>query len=234
MRQGEISKNILHFYGGVIMKKAMVFVLLILFAAGMVNAQDKVYRDNNLGLVFLFGGMSSTMLLPYNGGFGAKLNLGVIAIRPVIIFAMTNTKAPEVKDNPAWISDVNKMSVFGFGGSFLFNMASSGRIIPYVGAGAIVEFASTTNEAGHADGDDGDVFKTSQFGLGFHALIGFELFIIKNVSFSGEYRLGFGSSTTTNSIEWGDPAFESDDTASSMWGFAMHSSVLGIITVYIM
>jgi len=218
----------------VTMKKMIAVVLLLILAAGMAYGQDKQYRDNNLGLVFLFSGLSNTMLINYNGGFGAKFNMGAFAIRPVLIFASVATRGAEPDPNPApaWNPDETTMSVFGFGASFLFNL-TSGRIVPYIGAGALVEFGSTKTTPGYVDGFDPDIPSSSQFGLAAHMLIGFEFFIVKNISFSGEYRFGYGMTSMTDKYDFHDPTIDDMKSTSKASAFGIISSGFAILTVYI-
>jgi opacity protein-like surface antigen len=124
------------------------------------------------------------------------------------------------------------MSVFGFGASFLFHLAT-GRISPYIGAGAMVDFGSTKTTPGHLDTDTVDIPSMSQFGLAAHMLIGGEFFLVKNLSFSAEYRLGYGMSQTTQKMDFADPTWDDWETKGSMHGMGLVSSTFLILTLYI-
>lgn len=158
-------------------------------------------------LLFQFGGLNNLAANNFNGGFGAKYYLSSsMAVRGVLQFSSNSTSTPA---NPA-PGDVGadgstSNTTIGVGGGVELHMGS-GRVSPYIGAG--VGFSTTSTEsknAATATPPATPTQTTTKNATGnttftVYGMAGFEFFLWKELSLSGEYRLGF-SSTALKDVE---------------------------------
>src|SRR3990170_1452368 len=185
--------------------KKVLFVLISLLMIGSVSyGQDVVpgLSGGSKALLFSFGGLANVGANNFNGGFGAKYYLSSsMAIRGGLQFSSASTTTPA---NPA-VGDIgadgtSSTTTIGVGGAVELHMGS-GRVSPYLGGG--VGFSTTSTESKNpATATPPAVpaqttVKNNNAPTTFtvYAMAGFEFFLWKEASPSGEYRIGFSSSS---------------------------------------
>lgn len=184
------------------MKKILLVALTILVIGSVSYGQDVVpgLSGGSKALLFTFGGLSNLSANNFSGGFGAKYYLSSsMAVRGGIQFstASTTTAANPAPGNTG--SDgTSSNTTIGVGGAVEIHLGS-GRVSPYLGGG--VGFSTTSTETKTVDNNTAtpDQVTTKNAGgattFTVYGMAGFEFFLWKEVSLSGEYRLGFSSSS---------------------------------------
>jgi len=186
------------------MKKILLVALAILVIGSVSYGQDVVpnLTAGSKALVFTFGGLSNLAANNFSGGFGAKYYLSSsMAVRGVLQFSSAGTTTPA---NPATgdvgVDGETSNTTIGVGGAVELHMGS-GRVSPYLGGG--VGFSTTSTESKNpATATPPAVpvqttVKNNNAPTTFtvYAMAGFEFFLWKEASLSGEYRIGFSSSS---------------------------------------
>jgi opacity protein-like surface antigen len=212
------------------MKRLIAAVLIV--AAVAVSAQDM--RTNNRGILFTFNGLSDLGLGGYSAqsgsaGIGAKMfnKAGNMAIRPMLVFSTGSQK--DVPADEDFVGEKTSSTAYGIlvDGIKHLNKAA---ISPFIGVGAGFGKSSDKTESAHADADDPNVTENSTTAFTVRGLLGVEVFIKKNISLSGEYRLSYGTSTTTASYT---PAGADDTTESKVKHSNLGISAAGVLTLAI-
>ena len=207
------------------MKKQIVTVLVLSFVAGSVFGQE--FRTKDRGILFTLQGLNNLGPNAYSGGIGAKLFMGGIAVRPLFVFNIENQN----EDPEGMVGDKTTNSTFGFGGDAIKHISNS-RISPYVGAGLGVAFGKQKQEFAHATGDKPNIWEQSTFRVLLRTLIGVEIFLFKNFSLAGEYRLTYTSTSTTDKFTAGASGNKTEDkTKTSVLGLGTAGQL--ILTIYI-
>lgn len=191
------------------MKKVLLVGIAVLTISSLSFGQDVMpnLAGGSKALLFTFGGLSTLNAGNYSGGFGAKYYLSSsMAIRAGVQFTNNGTTTPA---NPAagqvGVDGSTSSTTIGVGGAIELHMGS-GRVSPYIGGG--VGFSTTSTEAKNAAvaTPPATPVQTTTKNAGGNTtftvfgLAGFEFFLWKEVSVSGEYRVGF-SSTSMKDLE---------------------------------
>jgi len=195
------------------MKKVLVVVFAILLVGSMSYGQEVMpnLSGGSKALLFSFGGLSNLSANNFSGGFGAKYYLASsMAIRGGIQFSSATTSTPA---NPSptqvGLDGSTSLTTIGVGGAIELHMGS-GRVSPYIGGGVGFSTRSSENKNAVVAAAPGPAVQTTtknQFGnttFTVYGMAGFEFFLWKEVSLSGEYQLGF-SSTSNKDIETTTP-----------------------------
>lgn len=193
------------------MRQVLSISVVLLCATSLVVAQEvtSTQTAGSRALLFSFGGLANLSANDFNGGIGAKYFLSeALAVRGGINFASASRTIPA---NPSpgnvGVDGSQSATLIGFNGGVEYRLAK-GRTVPIVGGGISFQTVSTENKAlinNVAPPPPGQtVTKNSAAGelgyqagttLSLFALAGFEFFLWKEISLSGEYRLGFSSTS---------------------------------------
>lgn len=204
------------------MKKILIVITALVLIGSVSFAQEVTpnLAGGSKALLFSFGGLSTLSANNFGGGFGAKYYLSSsMAVRGGVQFSSSGTTTPA---NPGTgevgVDGSTSSTTIGVGGAVELHMGS-GRVSPYIGGG--VGFSTTSTESKNAATapSPGPPTQTTVKNAGgsttfsVYGLMGFEFFLWKEVSVSGEYRLGFSSSsmkdvetttgTTTTTVKQG-------------------------------
>jgi opacity protein-like surface antigen len=211
----------------------MVCVLLLLVA---VVASGQEMRTNNQGVLFSFSGLADLGLGSYQSGagmvgIGAKLfnAAGDKAIRPMVVFNTGSQKS--VPDAEDYVGEKQSHTSFGILVDGIKHM-NKAAITPYIGVGVGYGKSSEKTESGHSEGDDPNVTENSTSGFSVRAILGVEVFIKKNISLSGEYRLAYGSSTATTKLTQAG-ADESSESKVEQSSLGIGASGLLTLAIYL-
>jgi len=186
------------------MKRFLVaFVALIL--VGTISYSQEVMPNlvgGSKALLFQFGGLNNLAANNFNGGFGAKYYLASsMAVRGVLEFSSNSTTTPA---NPGagdvGVDGSTSNTTLGVGGAVEIHLGS-GRVSPYLGGG--VQFSTTSTESKNAATATPPATPTQTTTKNANGattftvfgMAGFEFFLWKEVSLSGEYQVGFSSTS---------------------------------------
>jgi len=186
------------------MKKILLTAFALLVASSLSFGQEVMpsLTGGSKALLFSFGGLSNLSANSYLGGFGAKYYLSSsMAVRAGLMFTSNSTTTPA---NPGTgqvgVDGSTSNTTIGVGGAIELHMGT-GRVSPYLGAG--VQFSTTSTETKNAAVATPPavpvqtVVKNAGGNTTFtvYGMAGFEFFLWKEVSLSGEYRVGFSSTS---------------------------------------
>jgi opacity protein-like surface antigen len=187
--------------GGSIMKR-MLWVLVLGLA---VVSQAEEWRSNNTGVLFSFSGLDNLGVNAYQAGsnmtgLGVKMfnAAGNKALRPMVVFnTSSTTHEPSM---PNWVGQKTSSTSFGLLVDGIQHLVKA-SISPFIGVGVGFGTSSSKTESDHSTTGKPDVTEESSTGFGIRAILGVEVFIKKNISLSGEYRLGYTHTSTTSSFQ---------------------------------
>jgi len=214
------------------MKRLVAVLLVLALACGTVLAADTakpITKAGSKALMFDLGGLANLSAGNYEGGLGFKFYISNgFAVRAGLGFGTSSetTKNPStVVPLPATQLSESKLSSMSFtiAPGIQYDLVTTNAVVAYVGAQ--VSFTSsnqerTGNNAGMGVGfTQGNSYKTSSSIFGAAAFIGVEWFPWENISFAGEYRFGFASSSGKT---------ESSSTTASASQDAPSSTAIGI------
>jgi hypothetical protein len=189
------------------MKKQLgILALAVLVISVSVASADDFTTSVNAGskaMLFEFSGLSALAANAYQGGIGGKYYLlDPLALRASLLFGFADqgTPAPAAGGSAG---DANAFSI-GLNAGAEYHLLKT-RVSPYVGgtlgfvststsekdAVATGVTAPTTTNAAAGQMVNGVTY-FSGFGFNVAAIAGVEFFIIKELSLSAEYRLGYG------------------------------------------
>ncbi len=186
------------------MKKVLLVAVAILMVGSVSFGQDVVpgLAGGSKALLFSFGGLSTLSANNFSGGFGAKYYLSSsMAVRGGIQFTSNSTTTPA---NPGagqvGVDGSTSNTTIGVAGAIELHLGS-GRVSPYLGGG--VGFSTTSTESKNAATATPPAVPTQTTvknaagatTFTVYGLAGFEFFLWKELSLSGEYRVGFSSSS---------------------------------------
>lgn len=174
---------------------ALVVSLTLLAPAAWSEDVTPEIASGSKALLFTFQGLQNIGALAYNGGIGGKYYLmDMLALRASLLMGISNTVI--LANPPAGSTGKDGSNTswsFGFtaGGEYHFLKT---RVSPY--AGATIGLTSTATEsktAAIAPAVQTTTKNSPPAGLNFNvnALGGVEFFIIKELSLSAEYQLGY-------------------------------------------
>ncbi len=184
---------------------AVVFCLLPGLAAAQVTPK---FQRGGKALLFSFAGLDNLNANSFNGGFGGKYYLSPTkALRGGIQLATASRDIPSNASAGVEAQD-GKISGTTIGLSGAIEVHSgSGRVSPFIGAGAAFATTSTENKEANIGAPSGQTtVKNNPAGetiggitfvpgnrFDIFALLGVEFFIVKELSLAAEYRLGFSN-----------------------------------------
>ena len=189
---------------------ALLFCIVVV-TSGVV-AQETSIAPKAKALLFSFNGLDALGANEFNGGLGVKYYLASdMAIRIGIEFASANQT---IAANPPAGTPSSDGSVsgtrFGVSGALEYHLTRS-RVSPYIGAGVGLSSTSTETKSVVVGTGTQTVVKndvggetiggrnfTAGLTLSIGALAGVEVFIMKEVSLSAEYQVGFESSSRSD------------------------------------
>jgi hypothetical protein len=214
------------------MNRLVAVLLVLALVCGPVLAGETVKPITKAGskaLLFDLGGLAALSAGNYQGGLGFKYYISSgFAVRAALGFGSSSetTKNPStVVPLPANQLGESKLTdmAFTIAPGIQYNLVTTNAVVAY--AGAQISYTSrnqerTGNNAGLGVGFVKDnSYKTSSSIFGAAAFIGVEWFPWDNISFAGEYRFGFSSSSGKS---------ESSSTAGSASQDAPSSTEFGI------
>lgn len=191
-------------------------LLLILLMIGAVSAQTGVSKPRigqmqagTPALLFSFRGLDFLSLNSFDGGIGAKYFFTpTIAFRGHLQTTIANQTLPVQLDTGQTGKDGKiSGSIFEIGAAVEAHLSSS-RLQPFIGAGG--SFSTTSTEAKTPVIDPGlqltvknDLNGEQVNGRSFvaatafsiYGLLGFEFFVMRNISLAGEYQLNYSKSS---------------------------------------
>ena len=183
---------------------AVLVVLALLVSVSQAADPKPITKSGTMALLFDLGGLANLSAGTYQGGLGFKYFIGNnMAIRAGLGFSTTSaTVKNPTSPTPAGQLDESKLSDMSFSivPGFQYYLLQTGPLAGYAGAQISFKSTSRTREGSATDAegfakDHKFTKSTTEFGLSVFG--GFEWFPWSNISFSGEYRIGFGSSSTT-------------------------------------
>jgi hypothetical protein len=165
-------------------------------------------------LLFTFNGLSVLSAGNFDGGGGFKYFIqDGLAVRGALIVANGHSTLAANPVAPATGTDGSVSGTTGGFSAALERHLSKNRASPYIGAGGSFTVSSTdaknvvvgnppppqTTIKNAVGGEtiNGQFFQAGKTGS-FFGLIGFEFFFKKEISFAGEYRLGYSTTSRKN------------------------------------
>ena len=162
-------------------------------------------------LLFTFNGLSFISAGNFDGGGGFKYYIAEgLAVRGALVFSNAHNTLAANPVAPATGTDGSQSATTaGFSAALERHLAKA-RVSPYIGGGGSFSVTSTEaknivvgnpppaqttiKNAGAGETINGQFFQGGRTG-GVFGLIGFEFFLKKEISFSGEYRLGYATTS---------------------------------------
>lgn len=198
------------------MRKILAIAGALVLTSSICYGQDVTpdLKTGSKALLFSFGGLSVITAGNFDGGAGFKYYISpTMAVRGGVQLANgTNTIAANPVA-PQTGTDGHQSATRGGISAALERHMGSGRVSPYIGGGVMFAVTSTesknvvvgnpppaqTTTKNNANGEN--INGTSYFGghsAGVFGLMGFEFFLKKEISFSGEYNIGYTSTSRKN------------------------------------
>jgi len=174
------------------MRKSLAVLLVLALSVSFAFAQN---RTGDKAILFEFDGLSFLNVYEYAGGLGFKTNLGDLALRTSLLFGNISSEGAHQSPN---FGDKQSELELGLNLSLLYSLADE-TVSPYVGLGFGFGYSKYKESDAHAS--DATIFyeyEESGFSIGVGLLLGVEVFVVKNLSISGEYQLGFESFSATS------------------------------------
>ena len=191
---------------------ALVLTASVSYGQGQEVTPDRA--SGSKALLFEFGGLSTLAAGDFDGGAGLKYFLSEsTALRASLQLSTANA---DVLANPVapntGIDGSQSATLVGFSLAVEQHMGT-GRVSPYLGAGiswSTEDTESTNVVVGNPPGAQttvlnraaGETIRGRTYlggrSVGLFGLMGFEFFLRKEVSLSGEYRLGYESTDRRN------------------------------------
>ena len=174
---------------------ALVVSLTLLAPAAWSEDVTPEIAAGSKAVLFTFQGLSVIEALAYNGGVGFKYYLfDPFALRASLLFGLADQGTPAPAGGTA--GDANAWSV-GLNVGAEYHLLKT-RVSPYVGGTMGFLSTSTSKKDPVATGGTATKYEntvilglTPGFNFNIAALAGVEFFIVKELSLSAEYRLGY-------------------------------------------
>jgi len=229
------------------MKKLLLTILAISVAVNVALAGDNakpITKAGNAALMFNLGGLANLSVGNYEGGLGFKYYIANdFAVRLGLGFSMTSStdKNPTTTPLPATVLSESKLSstTFTVAPGIQYNIAKSNAVVAYVGGQ--VSIATTSQERdGNSVGfgvgfTNGAKYKESGTIFGVAAFVGAEWFPWDNISFAGEYRIGFvsGSGKIESTVPAPGTSTSVDKPSSTVIGISSANAASLTLSVFI-
>jgi len=225
------------------MKQLLAIVLVLTVAFGTAVAADNskpIQKSGSTALMFDLGGLAALSAGNYQGGLGVKYYISNgVAVRAGIGFGMSSTTTKNTADPiPTTQQSESKLSstTFSIAPGIQYNFATAAAVVAYVGAQ--VSFTSSNSKrTGNANSfgvgfskDHEYTESTSTFGGA--AFVGVEWFPWDNISFAGEYRFSFSSTTGTTESKNATTSTKVDAPSSTAFGIGSGNSAALTLCVF--
>jgi opacity protein-like surface antigen len=224
------------------MKRLAVLVLVLLVLTQLLLAGDPkpLTHSGAKALLFDLGGLANLAAGNYGGGLGARYYISSdLALRLSLGFS-TSTQTDKNTQDPL---PVNRLAESKLTGSEFtvappntYNHARTSTVVAYVGG--MFSFTSTSDKREGNNGglgvgfDSGESYRESSTAFGFSAMLGVEWFPWENISFSGEYRLGYGHSSGEIESSTSATTVTVDRPTTSGFGLGSANSAALTLSVY--
>lgn len=218
----------------------LVLVLVVLTSVSLAGDPKPLTHSGAKALLFDLGGLANLAAGNYGGGLGAKYYIGSdLALRLSLGFS-TSTQTDKNAQSPLPVNRLAESKLtsteFSVAPAVTYNIARTSTVVAYVGG--MVSFTSTSdkregNNTGLGVGfDSGEAYRESTTGWGFAGILGVEWFPWENVSFSGEYRLGYGHSSGEVESSTTAASVTVDSPTTSGFGLGSANSAALTLSVY--
>ena len=222
------------------MKQLIAVVLVLTLAVGTALAADNskpIQKAGSTALMFDLGGLANLSAGNYQGGVGFKYYISNgFAVRAAVGFGMTSTTTKNPADPiPTTQESESKYSAMNFtiAPGIQYNVATSAAVVAYVGAQISYTMGSQTREGNANNFNVGfskdHEYKESTSTFGGAAFVGVEWFAWDNISFAGEYRFNF--STTSGKAESKNATTSESTDAPSSTAFGLSSGNAANLTL---
>lgn len=224
------------------MKRLALLLLVLLFLTSVSPAGDPkpVAYSGAKALLFDLGGLAFLAAGDYGGGLGMKYYVAPdLALRFSLGFR-TSSQTDKNLQSPLPPGRVDESTLtnteFILAPAVTYNVAKSSTVAAYVG-GMVSFNTSKAKREGNSgslgvDYDSGESHRESTTGWGIAALLGVEWFPWENVSFSGEYRLGFTSSSTETESTTSAASVTVDGPTTTSFGLGSANNAALTLSVY--
>jgi hypothetical protein len=221
------------------MKRFVCLMVTLLASFTWASAADPkpLTRTGDKALLFDLGGLANLAAGNYGGGLGFRYYIGSdLALRLSVGF---NTSSETTKNTasplPANQLAESELTHTGFtlAPAITYTIAKSSAVAAYVGG--MVSFISAIDKReGNSGGlgvgfDSGEAHRVSTTEWGFAGILGVEWWPWENISFSGEYRLGYSHSAGER--ESTTPAGSLTTDSPTTNGFGLGSANSGALTL---
>jgi opacity protein-like surface antigen len=218
-----------------------LIVVLSLFASVSLAADPKpVTNAGAKALLFDLGGLASLSAGNYQGGLGAKYYIAQdMAIRLSLGFR-TSTETEKNTQNPLPTNRLAESKLtstaFTIAPAFTYNVAKTSTVAAYVGGMLSFTTAEDKREGNNTSlnvgYDSGESYRESTTSWGVAGILGVEWFPWENISFSGEYRLGYTSSSGETESTTTAATTTIDGPDSSQFGLGSANSAALTLAIY--
>ncbi len=225
------------------MKKMLALVLILAMAAGFAQAADNakpVQKAGSVALMFDLGGLANLAAGSYQGGVGAKYYIANgFAARLAIGAGLssTTTKYPGATVPATALSESKETNnTFTIAPGIQYNVATSNAVVGYLGAQ--VAFSTTSHErTGNASGFNAGFTKDNSYNeshtsFGVAGFVGVEWFPWDNIAFSGEYRIGFATTSGKSESKTATTSVSTDDPSSTSFGTSAGNAAALTVSVF--
>ncbi len=190
-------------------------------------------------LLFDLGGLANLAAGNYGGGLGVKYYIAPdLALRLSVGFnsSTTTTKNLLTPLPPTQLAESKLTHTdFTVAPAVTYNIAKVSTVAAYVGGMFDLTWSRDLrdgNSAGLAVGyTNGSSYRSSSTGWGIAAILGVEWFPWENISFSGEYRLGYNHASSETESSTTAVSLTTDGPTTS--GFGLGSANSGALTLSI-
>jgi hypothetical protein len=220
-----------------------ISIILVLFVCTSFAHKDEPFVGVGAGskaVLFSFSGLSNLGANDFDGGAGIKFFItSPMALRfgVMVNVAGTTTPANTTPANPVGVDGSTSSTTIGVNAALEYHLTNT-RLTPYFGGG--IGFSMTTNERKPAATGPAnaplyqDTYKNESgagTSINFFALIGFEYFIVHQVSLAAEYRLGYSLlSPKDTEHSNSNPAFTTVTTKGTS-SHSLYLNSVGVLTL---
>ena len=217
---------------------AVLYLMLGITGSQLIAADPKVLSDRGAkAILFDFGGLANLAAGNYGGGFGGKYYIGSdLALRLSFGFN-TSSRTDHNTQSPLPVGRIGESSLtsteFVVAPAITYNVAKSSTVAAYVGG--MVSFTSSRDKREGNSGslgvdfESGESFRQSTTGWGFAGILGVEWFPWENISFAGEYRLGYNHASSETESTTAATSVATDGPTTS--GFGLGSANTAELTL---
>lgn len=180
------------------MRKSLAVLLVLALSVSFAFGQ---HRTGDKAVLFEFDGLSFMNVYEYAGGLGFKTQMGDLGLRTSLLFGSISTE--DIHQEPNFGEKESDLEL-GLDVSLLYPLVDA-PVAPYVGLGFGFEFDKYKYTDSH-DANETIFYEYEQSGFTIAAglLLGVEVFVVKNLSLSGEYQIGVISSSASSPSDVGE------------------------------